>query len=136
MSATVSAWCAPGPTAARIGRRGSEDEQVFGRCGEDGEAEDGADGGAEGLAVPGADGAGRGEKAGGAEGLGGADEGAEVAGVLEADGDDDEGDAPEELVEGGDGRKEEGGDALGRAGVGEAGEDVAGEAEDFDGGGT
>ncbi len=128
-------WASGADGGDDLDAAGSEDEQVFGCCGEDGEAEDGADAGAEGLAVPGADGVGCGEEAGGAEGLGGADEGAEVAGVLEADGDDDEGDAPEELVEGGDGREEEGGDALGRAGVGEAGEDVVGEAEDFDGGG-
>ena len=44
------------------------------------------------MALPfqGGDGAGRGEEAGGSEGVGGTDEGAEVAGVLQVDGDEDE----------------------------------------------
>jgi len=114
---------------------GLESAEVVEIGGGDGHAEDGADAGAKGLAVPGTDGAGSGEETGGAEGLGGADERAEVTGVLEADGDEDEGDAGEELVDGADGREHEGGDSLGGAGVHEAVEDVAGEAEDFDGGG-
>ena len=71
-----------------VGCEGGEDFVFAG--GGDGQAKDGSGGGAQGFLVPRADGAGQGDEAGGSKGLGGADEGAEVAGVLQAGGDEQE----------------------------------------------
>ena len=78
------------------------------------------------------DGSGSGEDAGGAERFRGADEGAEIAGILESGGDQDEGNAPEDSIELCDRRDEQSGYALWRAGFGDAVEDLFGEVEDLD----
>jgi hypothetical protein len=97
-------------------------------CSGDGEAEDGAGGGANDFGVPGVDGVGGEEELVSTEGFGGADEGAEVAGVLEAF--EDEGDG---VGLGGGWREgwneESCGDALGAGGFYGAREDVAAEDE-------
>src|SRR5580704_7388801 len=54
------------------------------------QAKDRTGGGAQGFLVPWADGAGQGDESGGSKGLGGADEGAEIAGVLQSGGNEEE----------------------------------------------
>ena len=122
--------------------QGREGDRGFFR--HDGDTEGGAGGGAEGFAVPHIDGARQGDDAGGSEGFCGADEGAEVAGVLQSSGDEDERrgvscarhwrvEFAESFSEGEVGRLEEGGDALRGFGVDGTGEDGGVERDDGDG---
>ena len=102
-------------------------------CADDGEAEDGAGGGADDLGVPLVGGVGREEDLLHAEGFGGAEERAEVAGILKAF--EDKGDGLGTGCGRRDGGNEDGcGNALGRGGFDGAGEDIA--AEGKGGGGS
>src|SRR5271163_4988963 len=98
-----------------------------------GQTKDRSGGGAQGFLVPRADGAGQGDEPSSSEGLGGADESAEVAGVLQGGGDEQEGDSPgvENLVEGERRRFDECGDTLWRFGADGARKDIRRQGEDF-----
>src|SRR5579872_386108 len=100
------------------------------------QAQGGACRGAQGFLVPDADGSGKGEDGGGAEGLGGADEGAEVAGILQARGDNDQRSGSGKGVGKGEaGRLDESGDALRGFGGNGAVEDGRNELDDGNGSG-
>jgi len=107
--------------------------------GDDGEMQSGARGGAEGFGRVGAGGAalsgGGSDGGGGAKGSGGAEDGADVAGILDAGENDEEGSgrgsgSGEEFVEREFAWLDEGGDTLRMLGVGDAFEEAIGGAED------
>lgn len=100
------------------------------------QAKGGASGGAEGLRVPEADGAGESEDTGCAESFGGTNDCAQVPGILECGGDDDQrSGAGKGFDEREAGRLDEGGETLGGFGIDRAVEDGGGELDDGDGGG-
>ena len=90
--------------------------------------------GADGFLVPLAYGSRRGENAACAEGVSGADERAEVAGVLQAGGDEEQRSRSggQRVVEGPERRDEERGETLRRLRVDDAVEDLVGELEELD----
>ena len=86
--------------------------------------------------IPDADGSGESDDTAGAEGFDGADQRAEVAGILESGGEDEEGiRCGDSFGEGKAGRLNEGGDALRGFGIDGAVKDGGGEFDDGDGGG-
>ncbi len=107
--------------------------------GDDGEMERGASGGAEGFGRVGAGSAaltgGGSDGGGGSKSGGGAEDGADVAGILDAGENDEErsadaGGSGEEFIQRECAGLDEGGDALGMFGVGDALEEAVGGAED------
>lgn len=119
-----------GSASASDGCRGEDvmlrqqaDGVVFG--GRDGgNAEGGAGRGAESFGVPGAGGSRQQQRAGGAEGFCGAQERADIAGVLQAGEDEDQGELAEERFDGEGRRMDERCDALRLLGGDGAGEDI------------
>jgi len=114
---------------------GAQDFQAFDISGgEQGKAEDAAGGGADGLGVPLADGSGKEDGAGGVKGFSGAKDGAEVAGILDAAENDDQGRGGGEqarpLPLAG---THQGGDGLGCFGGCGGVEEIARKGEDFGG---
>ncbi len=118
------------------------EEDAESGSGDDGEMKSGSGGGAERFGREGAGGAGlsggSGDCSGGSESSGGAEDGANVAGVLNAGEDDEKRGAfargsDEKIFELDGARDDEGSDALGMFGVGDAFEETVGGGEDGDG---
>ena len=118
------------------------EENAEGGPGDDGKMERSACGGAKSFRRKGAGGAalagGGGDGSGGAEGRGGAENGADVAGILNSGKNDDEWRAGatgsgEKIFELGGAGNDEGGDALGMLGVGDALEEAIGGGENRNG---
>ncbi len=105
-------------------------EEVVFANGDSGQAKNGAGGGAQCLLVVGAHGSGQSDVARRPKGLGGADQRAEVAGVLQAGGNEQELPGPaKHLVERESRRTNEGRDSLRRFGLDRAGEDLGGQGQ-------